>query len=350
MTRRRNGDDQARVIALTMGEPAGIGGEIAIKSWQLRKGGTPPFVLIDDPERIRELARRTGLAAAVETVDDPEQAIAVFVEALPVLPLSLSLPERIVPGRPDPKAAPAVIEAIDRAVALTRAGRTAAVVTNPIHKTTLYAAGFGYPGHTEYLADGAGLGAPAVMMLVCASLRVVPVTVHLPLAQAVAKLSTASIVHCGRRSAESLSADFAIARPRIAVAGLNPHAGEDGNLGAEEIDIIAPAVAELRGLGFDATGPHPADTLFHEQARRDYDAAICMYHDQALIPLKTIDFAGGVNMTLGLPYVRTSPDHGTAFGIAGTGRADPASLIAALRLAGEVARNRAAARRGRKVA
>ena len=348
MTRRRNRGDQGPVIALTMGEPAGIGGEIAIKSWQLREGGTPPFVLIDDPERIRGLARRPGLAAAVETVDDPEQAIAVFADALPVLPLSL--PERIVPGRPDPKAAPAVIEAIDRAVALTRAGRTAAVVTNPIHKTTLYGAGFGYPGHTEYLAAGAGLGQPAVMMLVCASLRVVPVTVHLSLAQAVAQLSTASIVHCGRRSAESLAADFGIARPRIAVAGLNPHAGEDGNLGTEEIDIIAPAVAELRDLGFDVTGPHPADTLFHDQARRDYDAAICMYHDQALIPLKTVDFAGGVNMTLGLPYVRTSPDHGTAFDIAGTGRADPTSLIAALRLAGEVARNRAAARRGRKVA
>ena len=348
MTRRRNGGDQIPAIALTMGEPAGIGGEIAIKAWQRREDGTPPFVLIDDPERIRRLAHRTHLAATIVTVEDPEQASAVFSSSLPVLPLSLPAP--VAPGRPDPKAAPAVIEAIDRAVALTRAGLTAALVTNPIHKATLYESGFGHPGHTEYLAAGAGLGESAVMMLVCESLRVVPVTVHLPLVQAVADLSTDAIVHCAKACAESLSADFGIARPRLAVAGLNPHAGEDGALGTEEIDIIAPAVEELRARGIGATGPHPADTLFHEHARGDFDAAICMYHDQALIPLKTIDFAGGVNMTLGLPYVRTSPDHGTAFDIAGTGRADPASLIAALRLADTVARNRNAARRGRKVA
>jgi 4-hydroxythreonine-4-phosphate dehydrogenase len=242
-----------------------------------------------------------------------------------------------------------VLESIDRAVSLARAGRCRAVVTNPIHKTTLYEAGFPHPGHTEYLAEGAGLDDPAVMMLVCEQLRVVPVTVHVSLIEAVALLRTDAIVHCAKRCAESLAADFNIAGPRIAVAGLNPHAGEDGNLGREEIDIIAPAVAALRRDGIEATGPLPADTLFHADARRQYDAVICMYHDQALIPLKTLDFTGGVNMTLGLPYVRTSPDHGTAFDIAGTGKADPTSLIAALELAARVARNRDAMR-GRKVA
>jgi 4-hydroxythreonine-4-phosphate dehydrogenase len=214
------------------------------------------------------------------------------------------------------------------------------MVTNPIHKATLYDAGFRHPGHTEYLAARAGIAGEPVMMLACDELRVVPVTIHLALREAIAALTADAIVHCGRIAAAALREQFAIARPVLAVAGLNPHAGEDGHMGREEIDIVGPAVARLRADGITVNGPAPADTLFHARARRGYDAVLCMYHDQALIPLKTIDFDGGVNVTLGLPFVRTSPDHGTAFDIAGTGKANPASLIAALRLAGTLAHNR----------
>jgi 4-hydroxythreonine-4-phosphate dehydrogenase len=248
-----------------------------------------------------------------------------------------------VAGHPDPANAPAVIAAIRTGAALVGAGRAAALVTNPIQKETLYAAGFGHPGHTEFLAELAG-GAEVAMMLACPELRVVPVTVHLALRDAVGALSTDKIVAAGRIAAAALARDFGVSRPRLAVAALNPHAGERGALGREEIEIIAPAVAALRAAGIDAEGPAPADTLFHPAARRRYDAVLCMYHDQALIPLKTIDFTQGVNVTLGLPFIRTSPDHGTALDIAGSGKADPASLIAALKLAGEMARRRAAQR------
>ncbi len=335
-------------IALTMGDPAGIGGEISLQAWRRRGEGVPPFVVLDDPERLARLAAMTGLDAAIEVVRTPQDAMRVFATALPVLPVPVGIP--VSPGHPEAAAARAVVESIDRAFALARDGRAAAMVTNPIHKSTLYAAGFEHPGHTEYLAEKAGLRDKPVMMLACPGLRVVPVTIHLALAAAEAALSTADIVHAGRLTATALMQDFAIQRPRLAVAALNPHAGEDGYLGREEIDIIRPAIEALRHRGIDAEGPAPADTLFHEAARRGFDAVLCMYHDQALIPLKTIDFTGGVNMTLGLPFVRTSPDHGTAFDIAGTGRADPASLIAALRLAAEVAANRRAANSGRDVA
>jgi 4-hydroxythreonine-4-phosphate dehydrogenase len=331
-------------LALTMGEPAGIGGEIALAAWlQRRSVALPPFFLLDDPDRLERLARRLGLEVPVAVLDTPEQAPRRFGEALPVLPEPL--PAAPAPGRPDPANARSVIRAIDRAVALVRAGQAAAVVTNPIAKSQLYQAGFRHPGHTEYLADlAAAPGRPApdpVMMLACPELRVVPATIHLPLAQVPAQLTRACILHAVRTTAAALARDFDLARPRLVVTGLNPHAGEDGALGREEIDTIAPAVATLRADGLDVRGPLAADTLFHPRARAGYDAAVCMYHDQALIPIKTLDFARGVNVTLGLPFVRTSPDHGTAFGIAGTGTADPASLIEALKLADRLARGRA---------
>jgi len=331
----------SKPLALTMGEPAGIGGEVAMLAWQARAAErVPPFFVIDDPARLERLAVRLGWSVALGRIAAPEEAGATFAAALPVLPLNL--PGPVTPGRPDPANAAAVIEAIATGAKLAAAGRAGALVTSPIQKETLYAAGFRHPGHTEFLAELAG-GATPVMMLACPELRVVPVTIHQPLREAVAALSIERIVTAGRIAAAGLARDFGIERPRLAVAGLNPHAGEHGTLGREEMDIIAPAVAALRGLNIEAAGPAPADTLFHPAARRRYDAALCMYHDQALIPLKTIDFAGGVNVTLGLPFIRTSPDHGTALDIAGSGTADPTSLIAALKLAAEMAARRAGA-------
>jgi 4-hydroxythreonine-4-phosphate dehydrogenase len=329
-------------LALTMGEPAGIGGEITLKAWLARdREHVPPFVLIDDPARLAALAQMLGWTVPIKIVAAPEEAIGTFAAALPVLPLTLPRPPAY--GRPDPANAAAVITSIETGVALVSEARAGALVTNPIQKEALYAAGFRYPGHTEFLATLAG-GIEVAMMLAGADLRVVPVTIHVPLMEALAALSAERIIAVGRIAAAGLRRDFAIAAPRLAVAALNPHGGEKGTLGREEIEIIAPAVAALRAQGVDAKGPEPADTLFHVEARRRYDAVLCMYHDQALIPLKTIDFARGVNVTLGLPFIRTSPDHGTALDIAGRGAADPASLIAALRLAGEMAARRAGAR------
>ncbi len=325
-------------LALTMGEPAGIGGEITLKTWSARaEAGLPPFFVFDDPDRLAHLARALGWQVSIAVIAAPEEAAAVFARALPVLPIAL--PRPVVPGKPDSANASAVIGAIAKAVDLVQRGRAAALVTNPIQKETLYAAGFSHPGHTEYLAELAG-GVTPVMMLLCRELRVVPVIVHHPLAELIALLRTETIVTAGRITADALQRDFGIARPRLAVAGLNPHAGENGTLGREEIEIIAPAAAALRAMGIDASGPAPADTLFHAAARARYDAALCMYHDQALIPLKTIDFDRGVNVTLGLPFIRTSPDHGTACDIAGKGIANPASLVAAIELAGALAKRR----------
>jgi len=329
-----------RPIALTIGEPAGIGGEIALKAWLARREARlPPFFVLDDPMRLTQIAATLGLRVPIETIAAPEEAVAACSHALPVLPIAL--PKPAVPGKPDAGNATAVIGAIAKAADFVMRNRAEAMVTNPIQKETLYAAGFSHPGHTEYLAALAG-GMTPVMMLVCPGLRVVPVIVHQPLAQSIAQLRTETIVSAGRITANALKRDFGISRPRLAVAGLNPHAGENGTIGREEIDIIAPAVDALRSLGVDATGPAPADTLFHAAARQRYDAALCMYHDQALIPLKTIDFDRGVNVTLGLPFIRTSPDHGTACDIAGKGVANPASLIAAIELAGELAKRRVA--------
>ena len=241
---------------------------------------------------------------------------------------------------PCPAHAPAVIAAIEEAVALAKSGRASGVVTNPIQKASLTAAGFPHPGHTEFLGELAGMGVPPVMMLACPELRVVPVTVHEALAKAIARLTPAMIIATSRIVDAALKRDFGLASPRLAIAGLNPHAGEAGTMGREEIDIIAPAIAALQAEGIDARGPMPPDTMFTALARPGYDVAICHYHDQALIPIKTIDMAGGVNVTLGLSIIRTSPDHGTALDIAGKGLADPASLIAAIRLAGELAQKR----------
>ena len=326
-------------LALTMGEPAGIGGEIALKAWQTARDSLPPFFLLDDPSRLTALAKHLGWDIPVMAIAAPEDAADVFASALPVLPVKL--PRTVEPGKPDPANAPAVIEAIRRAVELTQAGRAGAVVTNPIHKKVLYDAGFKHPGHTEYLGELTGVIRP-VMMLATGDFRVVPVTIHLSLRDALAALTTEAIVDRGRITAEALKQDFGIATPRLAVAGLNPHAGEEGALGREDIEIVAPAVAQLRKLGIQVTGPLPSDTMFHAAARATYDTALCMYHDQALIPLKTLGFDQGVDITLGLPIVRTSPDHGTAFNIAGTGVASASSLIAALRMAADMAARRAA--------
>ncbi len=325
-------------LALTMGEPAGVGGDICLAAWTRRDEAVPPFFAIDDPARLEALAARLKLAVPIHPIGSPAEAAAVFPTALPVLPQPLSRP--VTPGRPDPANAGTVAAAIERAVRLVEAGEAAAVVTNPIHKQAMYEGGFRFPGHTEFLASLAGQSGREVMMLACPGLRVVPVTIHVALAEAVRSLSTADIVAAGRTTSAALARDFAIATPRLAVAGLNPHAGEGGAMGGEEAAIIAPAVAQLRAEGIDAFGPLPPDTLFHAAARAGYDAVLCMYHDQALIPLKTIDFDRGVNITLGLPFVRTSPDHGTACDLAGSGRASPASLMAALCTAAAIAANR----------
>ncbi len=322
-------------LCLTMGEPAGIGGEIAIKAWALRgRERVAPFFLIDDPDRIRALAAAIGIDIAVSAIDAPAEAD--FDATLPVLPLNK--PVKASPGKLDTASAPAVIESITRAHGLIMAGEAAAMVTNPIQKSTLYAAGFSYPGHTEFLAALAGSRTPPVMMLAVEGLRVVPVTVHQSLRSALDTLTADIIVTKARIAALDLRDRFGIAQPRLAVAGVNPHAGEDGTLGREEIEIVMPAIERLRAEGWQVEGPKSPDTMFHPGARETYDVAICHYHDQALIPLKTLDYDHGVNVTLGLNFIRTSPDHGTALDIAGTGAAKPDSLIAALNLAAKLAR------------
>ena len=324
-----------------MGEPAGIGGEIALKAWLRRQIGLPVFFVIDDPERLERLAALTEIAVPIRAIEAPEEASDVFSSALPVLVQSLDAPA--IPGKPDPANAPAVIAAIERAVDLVAKCRAAAVVTNPVHKDSLYTSGFRFPGHTEFLAHLAAIRTAPIMMLACSELRVVPVTIHMSLREAVDAITTEGIVAAATVVRAALSQDFGVAEPRLAVAGLNPHAGEDGAMGREEATIIAAAIDRLRANGIDAFGPMAPDAMFSARARKGYDAAICMYHDQALIPIKAIDFDGAVNVTLGLPFVRTSPDHGTALNIAGTGTANEASLVAALRMAAEVAGRRAAA-------
>jgi 4-hydroxythreonine-4-phosphate dehydrogenase len=326
-------------LALTMGDPAGIGGEIACAA---RTSGRVRhvFFMLDDPDRLAAIA--PGLP--IVPIETPAGAGEAYARGLPVMPFPLAAPA--VPGRPDPRNAGVTVASIDRAVAFARAGRAGAVVTNPINKKVLYdGVSFAFPGHTEYLAALGGVDR-AVMMIAGPSLRVVPATIHIPLAEVARALTGELIVETGRIIAAALARDFGIAAPRLAVSGLNPHAGEGGAIGREEITRIAPAIEVLRGEGIDATGPWPADTMFHAAARARYDAALCMYHDQALIPVKALDFDEGVNVTLGLPFVRTSPDHGTAYDIAGQGVARPDSLIAALNLAGDMARARAQAGAG----
>jgi 4-hydroxythreonine-4-phosphate dehydrogenase len=328
-------NDEPAPLILTQGDPAGIGPDITLAAWQLRASlQLPPFAVLADPALLRERAVRLGLDIPLAEIE-PDLTFATFDRALPVLPLARNA--QAEPGRPDPASAAGTIEAIERAVSLVTSGRGTAVVTNPIAKHVLREAGFLHPGHTEFLAELAR--APdspplhPVMMLWSETLAVVPVTVHVPLARVPWLLDTALIAKTGRIVARDLAERFGIREPRLAVAGLNPHAGENGMLGSEDQAIIAPAVQMLRNEGIDARGPFSADTMFHPRARREYDAALAMYHDQALVPIKTIAFDDAVNVTLGLPFVRTSPDHGTAFDIAGTGLARPDSLVAAIRLA-----------------
>ncbi|CAN5518892.1 4-hydroxythreonine-4-phosphate dehydrogenase PdxA [soil metagenome] len=329
----------SKALALTLGEPAGIGPDIAITAWLKRRElDVPVFYLIGDSAFIAERARVLGVNITVADAS-PENAAEIFADALPIVKTGIAATAK--PGHPDDSSATAAIASIRHAVADVIAGRASAVVTNPIAKSVLYRAGFSHPGHTEFLAQLAaavnGLVPHPVMMLWSPELAVVPVTIHLPLRDAITQLTSDLIVKTGRIVAADLKARLGIASPRLAISGLNPHAGEDGTLGTEDQSIIAPAIATLRSDGIDVRGPLPADTMFHAAARKTYDCAICMYHDQALIPIKTIAFDDGVNVTLGLPFIRTSPDHGTAFDIAGTGRANPSSLIAALRLAARMA-------------
>ena len=328
-----------RAIALTIGEPAGIGCDIALMAWQRRHAlDLPAFYLIADPTHVAARARQIGIAVAVETTT-PQEAAARFDAALPVVALS----ERATaqPGQPDDSSAVVSLASIRHAVRDVIDGRASAIVTNPIAKSVLYRAGFADPGHTEYLARLAhemmGVTARPVMMLWCPDLAVVPVTIHVPFRAVPDLLTTGLIVETGRIVARDLVQRFGIHTPRLAITGLNPHAGEDGMIGDEERRIIQPAIERLVSAGITARGPLPADTLFHAAARKTYDAALCMYHDQALVAIKTLAFDDAVNVTLGLPFVRTSPDHGTAFDIAGTGRANPASLIASLKLAARLA-------------
>lgn len=330
-------------LALTLGDPAGIGLDITLLAFEQRtRTPIPPFVLIGDPDVLAERARALGLAIKIKTIGEVAAARSVFGGALPVLPISIAV--RVVAGRPDPANAAAIQQSIEKAVALVREGEASAVVTNPISKATLTRAGFGFPGHTEFLAKLAGREtSDAVMMLAGEGLKVVPVTIHIPFKEVMGALTTARIVKTLEITARDVARYFGLARPRIAVTGLNPHAGEDGTMGREEIEMIVPAIEAARREGLDVAGPYPADTLFHAEARKTYDVAVAMYHDQALIPVKTLAFDTGVNVTLGLPFVRTSPDHGTAFPLAGTGRASPRSLIEALRLADTMRRNAEAA-------
>jgi 4-hydroxythreonine-4-phosphate dehydrogenase len=328
-------------LALTLGDPAGVGPEIVAKAWsELHRTG-PAFMVVGDYQSV---ASASG-AGPVRRVTTPEDAFKAFGEAIPVLDLPLKTP--VVAGQPSPTAAPAIIKWIETAAGLALSGAVSGVVTAPIAKASLYEAGFRFPGHTEFLGELTaaarydGARGP-IMMLAAGDLRTTLVTIHEPIAKVSGALSIEKIVNAGLVTAQSLRRDFGIAAPRLAVAGLNPHAGEDGKIGREDIEIIEPAVRALRELGVEAIGPSPADTLFPAEMRTRYDAVLCMYHDQALIPVKMLDFWGGVNVTLGLPIVRTSPDHGTAFDIAGRGIARADSLIAAIRLADDLARRRAA--------
>ncbi|WP_292070387.1 4-hydroxythreonine-4-phosphate dehydrogenase PdxA [Brevundimonas sp. UBA7534] len=328
-----------RPLVLTLGEPAGVGPEIIAAAWRARPNDALPFAVIGDAD----LLRRQDIPVA--EVFAPLDAAEAFARALPVI--HRPLPAPVVIGQPDPANAAAVADGVEEAVSLCLAGQASGLVTSPIAKAPMYASGFRFPGHTEFIAELTadapypGTRGP-VMMLTAKDLRACLVTIHVALDQ-VAELVTAErVARTARVVHESLKRDFAVARPRLAMAALNPHAGEGGALGLQEIETLIPVAEQLRGEGIDITDPKPADTLFHEDARATYDAAICMYHDQALIPVKTLDFWGGVNVSLGLPIIRTSPDHGTGFDIAGRGIARPDSLIAAIRLASEMAAARAA--------
>jgi 4-hydroxythreonine-4-phosphate dehydrogenase len=335
-----------RPLALTLGDPAGIGPDITLLAWTARtQEAIPPFVLVGDAGVLAERARTLGLTVPLAEISEPGAAAGLFPRALPVLPVASAGP--VVAGRPDQAAVPAITQSIESAVCLVQHGAASAVVTNPIAKAVLYGAGFPFPGHTEFLAALASAeGRPlhAVMMLASPMLKVVPVTIHVPLKDVPLLLTEDLVLATIEITARDLGRYFGVERPRLAVSGLNPHAGESGAMGIEDETIIRPAIETLQNEGIEAFGPLPADTMFHARARQNYDAAICMYHDQALIPAKALAFDETVNVTLGLPFVRTSPDHGTAFDIAGKGIARPDSLIAALKLARRLADNESRSR------
>lgn len=320
-------------FAITMGEPAGIGGEILIKAF-CSEFPLPPLFAIDDPKRLELIAKRLGIVINIRDIDDPKEVAELPDGTLGVLPLTDRVDSN--PGEPSIDTAGSVIESIELAVRLCMRGDARGLITSPIHKSTLFDAGFRFPGHTEYLAHLTKITTPPVMMLAGPTIRVVPVTIHQSLSNALETLTQEMIIETALITAKGLQKGFGIQKPRLAVAGLNPHAGEDGAMGREEIDMIIPAVEAIKDKGIDVTGPIPPDALFTPKVRENFDAAICMYHDQALIPIKALDFDQGVNITLGLPIIRTSPDHGTAFNIAGTGKADPSSLIAAIQMAGRM--------------
>ncbi len=331
-------DHKVSPIAVTMGDTRGISGELTIKAWNAKSSETvPPFFAIDHPDRLNALAEQLKLPLKVSVIETPSTAVSVFDTALPVIPI-----DKVTSGKTN--CASQTIASIEHAVDLVLGKQAKAMVTNPINKKNLYDAGFTFQGHTDFLehlaSQHTGTSCRSIMMLASQSLRTVPVTVHIPLHAVPGALSQDALIECAEIVAAALHTDFGIREPRLAVAGLNPHAGEGGSIGNEDQEIIEPAIEKLRHKGLQVEGPLPADTMFHERARTQYDAALCMYHDQALIPLKTLDFDKGVNVTLGLPFIRTSPDHGTAYDIAGTGKADPTSFLEALRLADQLADNR----------
>ncbi|MFD1694503.1 4-hydroxythreonine-4-phosphate dehydrogenase PdxA [Roseibium aestuarii] len=324
-------------VAVTMGEPAGIGPDVALMAWAARKDQSlPPFYLRADPGLLAHRAQRLGLSVPIQMVE-PEDAVATFGRALPVVTGTHAIEDR--PGEETSATAQDVIRSIEACVTDVRDGRAIAILTNPINKANLYSAGFDHPGHTEFLGALAerywqpDRPVKPVMMIAGPDLMVVPVTIHIALKDVPSALTEELIVETVRIVAGDLRQRFGLPAPRLALCGLNPHAGENGTMGTEDRDVIAPAVARLQAEGIDAFGPLPADTMFHARARETYDCAIGMYHDQVLVPAKTLGFDDAVNVTLGLPFVRTSPDHGTAYGIAGTGKAKPDSFIAALRMA-----------------
>jgi 4-hydroxythreonine-4-phosphate dehydrogenase len=334
-------------LALTQGDPSGIGPELTLKAWFKThdEPDAPPFLAVADPDRLAAIARDLDLKVPVKCVAGAEAA-PVFRHALPVYALNHSAVGK--PGTPDVRDAAGTIASIETCVRLIRTGEASAIVTNPIAKELFYRASFRHPGHTEFLAELAeryfGERTRAVMLIWSPQFAVVPATIHVPIARVPALLTRQLLVETGVIVAEGLASRFGIKKPRLAFAGLNPHAGEGGTMGREEIEVIAPALADLAAAGVAVSGPHAADSLFRHSARKNYDAVVAMYHDQALIPVKTVAFEHAVNVTLGLPLIRTSPDHGTAFDIAGKGVADPASLIASLRLADKLARRASQAR------
>ena len=325
-------------LAVSLGDPAGVGPEVVAKCWDNRSAfGLPPFMAIGDP---RSLAAVWD--GPIEIIEDPRSADSAFDVGLPLFQLASAQAD--IPGHPSVAGAHCSLDSLELAVGLARSGSASAVITGPVSKEQLYEIGFVHPGQTEFVAERCGVSSANVaMMLAGPTLRTVPVTTHVPLHKVPERLSAALIESRARTTLRGLQRNFGIANPRLAVSGLNPHSGEGGKLGREEIDLIEPAIAALRAEGWQVTGPHPADTMFHAQARARYDAALCMYHDQALIPLKAIHFDDGVNITLGLPIVRTAPDHGTAFDIAGQDRADPRPMAAAIRMAAECVAFRAQA-------